>query len=55
MIDKARAPGAGFALATVEVFCLPFGDKLWFLLRQACAHGERGVGQEDGGTIVAWF
>ena len=55
MKDKARAPCAGFTLATIEVFCLPFRDKLRLLLRQACAHGERGVGQEDGGAIVAWF
>ena len=55
MIDKARAPSAGLALATIKVFCLPFRDKLRLLLRQACAHREWGVWQEDGGAIVAWF
>ena len=55
MIDKARAARAGLTLATIEVLCLPFRDKLWLLLRQACAHRKWGVWQENGGAIVAWF
>ena len=44
---------AGLAGGVVEVDLVPPGQDLRLLLRQACAHGEVGLGQKDGLAIVA--
>ena len=37
----------------IEADLVPLGQNLRLLLRQTCAHGEVGLGQEDGLAIVA--
>ena len=55
MQNELFAPGACFAQALVEAFILPAGQNARLLLGQAGLHGEIGLRQEDGVSIVALF
>ncbi len=55
MKDEFLAPRAGFAQLLVELLLLPAREDTRLLLRQPGLHGEIGLRQEDGISVIARF
>ena len=53
--DELLAASAGIAQGSIEIHLLPARKDARLLLGKASLHGEIGLRQEDGVTVIAWF
>ncbi len=51
--DELLGPRPGGANLAVEVHGLPVGEQLRFPLGEVCLHGKTGVGEVEGGLVIA--